>query len=100
MTSRRVQVAIDTMQAGKANTRCQEMIDHLESLGFDVRAGKKAGHKIVTHPGLDEFYSDGFTCGHGRNPEIKPVYFTKMVKLIRRYAAELSAYLENNSNGN
>lgn len=94
MTGRRVATVIETLEASKANTRCREMIAHLESLGFDVRAGKKAGHKVVTHAGIEGFFSDAFTCGHGRDPEIKPVYVSRMVKLLRRYEAELDAYLE------
>lgn len=97
--SQRVQAVLETLQANKANTRCRDMITQLESLGFDVRPGKKIGHKVVTHPGLAEFYSAGFTCGHGRNPEVKPAYVAKIAKLIRQYQAELSAYLEE-GNGN
>ena len=73
------------------------MIAHMESLGFEVRAGKKAGHKVVIHPGIEGFYSAAFTCGHGRNPEIKPVYVSRMVTLIRQYEAELTEFLERES---
>jgi hypothetical protein len=70
------------------------MSNHLERLGFEVRAGKKEGHKIFVHQGIPGFFSGSYTCGHGRNPEIKPVYVTKVVKLLRRYEAELIEFLE------
>lgn len=93
----RIRDVVDTLQASKTTIRCKEMIGHLESLGFEVRAGKKAGHKVVLHPGIEGFYSAAFTCGHGRKPEIKPVYFAKMVRLIRQYETELAEFLEKQS---
>ena len=65
----------------------------LASLGFGVRDGKKQGHKVFVHHGVSSFTSGAYTCGHGRNPEIKPVYIKKVVKLLRQYESELIQYL-------
>lgn len=89
----RVTGVIETLRASKATIRCQDMIAHLQSLGFEVRDGRKQGHKVVLHPGIAGFYSDAFTCGHGRNPEIKPAYVGKMATLIERYESELREFL-------
>lgn len=86
---------IDALLAAKAATRCQDLIRQLEALGFEVRDGRKQGHRVVTHPRLDGFTSAGFTCGHGRNPEVKPAYVGQMVRLLRRYEMELRELLEN-----
>jgi hypothetical protein len=74
--------------------RCQDMLKALESLGFEVRDGGKQGHKVVTHDGIPGFLSAAFTCGHGRNPEIKPAYVGKIRKLLLCYEAELLNFLE------
>jgi len=73
--------------------RCSELCELLEALGFDVRAGKKSGHKIVTHRALDDFYSFSFDCGHGRNPEVKPVYVRSALKLLRHYERPLKQHM-------
>lgn len=88
-----VDAVVQALSASKATIRCKDMIGYLESLGFQVRDGKKQGHKVVVHPGLAGFYSAAFTCGHGRNPEILPVYVSKMVKLIQQYESELREFL-------
>ncbi len=35
--------------------RCQELADLLTELGFEVRDGKKAGHKVFVHHGIETF---------------------------------------------
>ncbi|WP_238985385.1 type II toxin-antitoxin system HicA family toxin [Nitrosococcus halophilus] len=69
------------------------MAQCLERLGFEVRDGKKQGHKIFVHHGIAIFSSGAYTCGHGSNPEIKPVYIKKVIKLLKQYKAELIQYL-------
>lgn len=76
--------------------RCEELAKLLRSLGFEVRDGRSAGHKVFIHHGVDSFTSGGYTCGHGRNPEIKPVYIKHVIKLLNRYATELIQYLGEN----
>ncbi len=89
-----VEEAIAFLLTSKASIRCQEMATLLQGLGFVVRDGKKQGHKVIVHDGLQGFLSDSYTCGHGRNPEIKPAYVGKLARLLRRYKAELVEYLE------
>ncbi len=81
------------MCSASSTIRCQELLDTLISPGFEVRDGKKSGHKVIVHHGIATFTSGGFTCGHGKNPEIKAVYVKKVARLIEQYDAELRAYL-------
>ena len=72
--------------------RCVELTSLLETIGFEVRDGKKAGHKLVRHPELSatsDFTSTSYTCGHGKNPEVKRVYIGKLRSVIRKYKSEL-----------
>ena len=48
----------------KGNLRCVEVIALLQQLGFEVRDGKRGGHKLYFHDGLPEFHSGSFNCGH------------------------------------
>lgn len=89
--------AIQALQQAGASMRCSELQRILESLGFDVRSGKKEGHKVVTHPDLVEFYSSSYTCGHGNDPEVKRNYVKSMLKLIKQYQVELEKLMENRS---
>jgi len=74
--------------------RCRDLVDILDGLGFEVRDGKKQGHKILFHAGIRGFFSASFTCGHGRNPEIKPAYVRQVRKLLLRYESEILGFLE------
>ena len=85
--------AIAQLRTGKGNLRCKDVKRLLEDLGFEVRDGKRGGHKIVVHDGLDEFTSASFNCGHGKNPEIKPAYITNLIRMISDHEAELTRYL-------
>jgi hypothetical protein len=94
MTDRtRLDEALTALSAVGGNLRCNELARTLRGLGFDVRDGKKAGHKVVTHPGIARFSTAAFTCGHGKNPEIKPVYVKKVIGLLRDYESDLVAFL-------
>jgi hypothetical protein len=76
--------------------RCADLSRQLEKLGFEVRDGKKGGHKLYFHDGLPSFHSASFNCGHGKNPEIKPVYIGKVLKVLDQYEQELIKFLEGN----
>jgi len=80
------------LRLANSSIRCQELTRILESLGFDVRNGKKQGHKVFVHHGLDSFTSGGYSCGHGKNPEVKPVYIKKIARLLKQYENELIQY--------
>jgi hypothetical protein len=47
------------------------------------------------HKGLPSFYSGSFNCGHGKNPEIKPAYISKIIQILKQYHDELNDYLRN-----
>ncbi len=78
----------------KGNLRCVEVIALLQQLGFEVRDGKRGGHKLYFHDGLPEFHSGSFNCGHGKNPEIKQAYIAKIVRTIDNHEAALRKYFE------
>ena len=65
------------------------MIRLLTGLGFSVRDGRKQGHKVITHPSLDVFTSAAFACGHGKNPQVKPVYVASIRSLLASHADDL-----------
>jgi hypothetical protein len=87
---------IEQLQQRKSSLCCDDVKQLLTRLGFDVRDGKLGGHKIYVHQGLPLFYSGSFNCGHGKNPEIKPAYISKIVQVLNQYKNELDAYLEKN----
>lgn len=83
-----------TLTASRTNLRCNELSNLLTQLGFEVRDGKRGGHKVFFHDAIPEFMSSSFNCGHGKNPEIKPAYIGKILRTIRQYEAEIVAHLQ------
>lgn len=65
----------------------------LTELGFEVRDGKQGGHKVFVHQNLSLFHSGSFNCGHGKNPEIKSAYITKIIQILKQNQNELDDYL-------
>jgi hypothetical protein len=86
-------VIVELKNAG-SSMRCDEVKKHLTSLGFEVRDGKRGGHKVYTHLHLSAFTSGAFNCDHGKNPEIKKAYITKVIKVLKQHEGELIRYLE------
>ncbi len=84
-----VENAINYLQQHKTNLCCEDITRLLGNLGFDVRDGKQGGHKIFVHHGLPSFHSGSFNCGHGKNPEIKPAYISKIIQILKQYQGEL-----------
>lgn len=82
------------LEQRKRNLRCKELSATLVDLGFCVKDGKRGGHKVLTHDGLADFYSQSFNCGHGKNPEIKPAYISKIISLLREYEQPLNKFLK------
>ena len=80
-----VQAQINMLSTG-ASIRCNAMIRQLGGLGFVVRDDRKQGHKVFVHPALDAFTASSFSCGHVRNPQIKPYYVTSIRKLLESHA--------------
>lgn len=88
---------LEQLSSRKASIRCQDMSRLLASLGFEVRDGKKAGHKVFVHHGIATFTSGAYTCGHGRNPEIISVYVDRVISLLKQYEIQLIQYLRESS---
>ncbi len=85
---------VECLRSAKSSMRCADLTRQLERLGFEIRPGKRGGHRIVVHDGLSDFYSKSFNCGHGKNPEIKPAYVRQMLKLLNDHEQELLRFLE------
>lgn len=84
----------ERLMVSKKNIRCRELVQLMASLGFEVRDGKRGGHKICTHPHLPDFHSHAFNCGHGKDPEIKPAYITNVLRVLEWHEDDLRFYLE------
>lgn len=78
----------------KKSLRCNDLKKILENLGFIVRDGKRGGHKVFIHPQLSDFEAGSFNCDHGKNPQIKPAYVQKVIKILEQYKDELSTLKE------
>lgn len=85
-----VSKTITELKRKKASLRCNDVKQILESLGFTVRDGKRGGHKVFTHTHLTDFEGGSFNCDHGKNPQIKPAYIQRIVKLLEQYKVELA----------
>lgn len=90
MTRVTVQGVIDALESSRKTIRCKEFRAFLMQLGFEIRDGKQGGHKLFFHGGLADFKSGGYNCGHGKNPEIKPAYVRKVVRILEQYEQELT----------
>ena len=82
------------LAASKTNIRCNELANLLGRLRFRIRDGKKGGHKVFFHDGVPTFDSGSYNCGHGANPEIKPAYITKILRILKIHETEIIEYLE------
>jgi|SRR5699024_6893953 len=94
MTAKLLEQAQRQLSEAGASMRCSEMGKLLEGLGFEVRDGRRGGHKLFFHDGTPGFMSGAYNCDHGRNPEIKRPYIKKTLKILQQYEAELTRYLE------
>jgi len=90
----RVDEVIEELRASRANVRCKRLTQLLEGLGFEVRDGRRGGHKVFVHDGLPAFFSGGFNCGHGRDPEIKPAYIRKVIQILEEHRQGLEQLQE------
>lgn len=72
-----------------AGLRCEEVCTGLRHMGFEVRNGRRGGHKIVTHDRLKDFFGTDFNCGHGRNDVVKEAYIKKLLRVIGEWQDEL-----------
>lgn len=82
---------IQSLKQRKTNIRCNDLKQVLQQLGFIVREGKRGGHQLFTHPELTDFHGGSFNCDHGKNPQVKPVYVQKIIKVLEQYQEHLTA---------
>jgi hypothetical protein len=94
MTTNLFDQVVGELSSAKCNIRCDDLARELTRLGFEVREGKRGGHRVFVHGGLSDFTSGSFNCGHGRNPEIKPAYITNVLRILHVHKAEILTYLE------
>lgn len=80
---------VDTLEANINGVRCTDLTELLKSLGFDIRNGKRGGHKLFFHDGVPEFRSGSFDCGHKKNTVVKKPYIKKILKILKQYENEL-----------
>ena len=80
---------VDTLEGNSSGIRCKELTELLRELGFEVRDGKRGGHKLFFHDEISAFQSGSFNCGHGKNPVVKKAYVKKILKILKQYEKEL-----------
>jgi hypothetical protein len=93
MSGKQFDISLSLFQSNRA-LRCKDVVSELEKLGFEVRDGKRGGHKVFFHGGLSDFRSGSFNCDHGKNPQIKPAYISKVAKTLKMYEQELKEFLK------
>ena len=91
--SQRFDQAREVLKARKADLRCSEVKEILEGLGFVVKDGNSGGHKVYSHPGLKEFFTSSFNCGHGKKSFVKPAYITNILRVLGTHESALRTYL-------
>ena len=65
----------------RQTTACKDLLRFLEALGFIPRAGTRGKHYTYRHPKIDGFRGN-FDCGHGRNPDVLPVYIRNIIVVL------------------
>jgi len=90
MVSRdRFDTIISKLKQSRTNLRCEDLKATLRELGFEVRDGKNAGHVVYVHTGISEFRSGSFSCGHGRDRQVKPLYVRRVTQVLIQHEADL-----------
>ncbi|UOD30490.1 hypothetical protein INH39_01700 [Massilia violaceinigra] len=69
-------------------TSCKDLLRLLEGLEFIVRAGSRGNHYTYRHPRITGFRGN-FACGHGRNPDVLPVYIRDILGVLAEYESTL-----------
>lgn len=65
------------------------MADMLGQLGFRVRDCGGGNHKAFSHPNLPGFFGGNYNCGHGKNPQLKPTYVRRIIRILEEWEAYL-----------
>lgn len=92
--------AKDRLSSGKGSIRCGEVISILGGLGFTVKQRRKSRHYTYNHEALDDFVGSNFACPHRAGDPVNKNYITNILRVLRNYKTQLSAYLgETNGRG-
>ncbi|MGB7815849.1 MAG: type II toxin-antitoxin system HicA family toxin [Methylotenera sp.] len=83
-----------TDKATSANVKCRDFTKLLGEFGFDIRHGKKGGHKIVTHPHIHHWPGSDYNCGHSKGDDVKPAYIKNILKIVNQFEDELKEILK------
>lgn len=88
-----VETIINDLRLRPSSYRCRELVRALENLGYSVRSGKAANHKIYVHKGTRNFSGGNFNCGHGRNPFVQSTYVNNVASELERAQDDLRKFL-------
>ncbi len=78
---------LERLKNGRNNIRRSELMNLLQSLGFEVKHGATGNHHTVSHPGLGKFGFQGsnFDGGHNSDSIVKACYIRNMKNLLQNY---------------
>ena len=80
-----VQDAITKLEDCITNTSAEDLRKMLVNLGFEVKDGRRGGHKLIKHQGLPEFFSSSYNAGAKRNGIIKKFYIKGIIKVLKTH---------------
>lgn len=83
-------VVVAHLKQRPRTTSCQDLLRFLEDLGFIPRAGSRGNHYTYRHPKITGFRGN-FDCGHGRNPDVLPVYIRDVLNILEEYESVLKS---------
>lgn len=87
----KVKDAIEILKAREASLAGDELKELLVGLGFEVKAGARGGHHVVTHDELNGFVSTSYDKGH--NKHMLACYPRQIRKVLKQYESELERIL-------
>lgn len=80
--------------SGSANTKCKDLTEILNDLGFQIRDGKNAGHKVAIHPAIPFSESVNYNCGHNQGTSVRPFYIKHLYKFVKLHEDAIKEYLQ------
>lgn len=92
----KVMDAIEVLRVKEATMSGDALKELLVDLKFEVRQGASGGgHHVVTHDGLEGFYSTSFDKGH--NKHMLACYPRQIRKVLKQYQNQLEIILGENN---
>jgi hypothetical protein len=99
MTKVKYDLVVSELRQRKGSIRRNELIVHLESLGFRVKLGSSGKHYSYIHPEFTVFPCGTFNGEHGRDDLVKFTYILDVVRLLRKYESEIRDFLGEKNEG-